>query len=94
MKSSSPLGVIRPLHAPTFGWELQRGSVILLMSDGLTEAMSPAAEQFETRRVLDSLRAAKGPPSAILESILQTARKHVAGRGFDDDLTVVCLGRD
>lgn len=94
IKSSSPLGVMRPLNAPTFGWELQKGSVVVLMSDGLTEAMSPSGEQLETRRVLDALRVASGPPAAVLESILRSARAHVTGRGFDDDLTVLCLGRD
>jgi serine phosphatase RsbU (regulator of sigma subunit) len=94
IKSSSPLGVIRPLHAPTFGWELQQGSVVVMMSDGLTEAMSPTSEQLETARVLDALRTAQGPPAAVLEAILKRARDHVGARGFDDDLTVLCVGRE
>jgi serine phosphatase RsbU (regulator of sigma subunit) len=80
LKPASPLGVVRPLRAQTFGWELARGSVVVLHSDGLTEAMSPAGEQLGTRRVL--------------EALLHGARGHVATRGFDDDLTVLCVGRE
>lgn len=94
IQTSSPLGVQRPLQAPTFGWELQRGGVVLLATDGLIEAMTPSGEQFEPRRVVDAVRATKGGPPAVLEAVLEAARKHVATRGFDDDLTVLCLGRD
>jgi serine phosphatase RsbU (regulator of sigma subunit) len=94
LKSSSPLGVKKPLSAPTFGWEIQRGTVVVLMTDGLSEAMSPAGEQFETQRVVEALRTAAGPPATVLEAILHAARAHVATRGFDDDLTVLCVGRE
>lgn len=94
IKASSPLGVVRPLKAPTFGWEISEGTVIVMMSDGLTEAMSPAGVQFEARRVIEALKAATGPPAAVLEAILHAARDHVAARGFDDDLTVLCVGRE
>jgi serine phosphatase RsbU (regulator of sigma subunit) len=94
IKSSSPLGVVRPLSAPTFGWELAKGTVVVLMSDGLTEAMTPAGEQLETKRVLDALKSAAGPPATVLEAILHAARDHVGTRGFDDDLTVLCFGRE
>lgn len=92
--TGTALGVKKPLAAETFQWTLQPGDLLLFCTDGLTEAATPAGERFDTPRLVDLLKRAEPDPKSALDSILRAARAFVAERGFDDDLTAVCLGRD
>ncbi len=94
LAGGSALGVRKRLDAQTFGWEMQRGDLLVLYSDGLSEAMSPAGEQFEVQRLIETLRTTTGEAAKALEALLKGARAFVAQRGFDDDVTAVCVSRD
>ena len=88
-----PLGVIdRPYE--TMMVPLEPGDVMLLYTDGVTEARNPGGDQYG----LDRLRAvmADGPKEveALGNAVLADVRRFAAGRPQNDDLTVVCFGRD
>lgn len=91
--AGAALGVRKKAGAPTFAWTLEPGELVVLVTDGLTEAATPAGARFETERVMDLVRRTGPDPRKALEALLKAARAFVAERGFDDDLTVLCLAR-
>jgi serine phosphatase RsbU (regulator of sigma subunit) len=92
--SGPPLGAVRDADFAATRVLLGPADVVLLFSDGVTEARSCDGEFFG----MDRLRAelAQAPPgvAAVGESILSAVRDHFAGRSQYDDITIVCLGRD
>jgi serine phosphatase RsbU (regulator of sigma subunit)/pSer/pThr/pTyr-binding forkhead associated (FHA) protein len=95
LPAGTALGIRRPLQAPTVAWTVAPGDLVLFPTDGLTEAATPAGERFESTGILTALAGVSGSdPRAALDAVLKSARAFVSTRGFDDDLTVVCLGRD
>jgi len=66
---------------------LPAGSRIVLYSDGLSEATSPAEEEYGTARIRQHFDA----ESATVESLLDDVRGFVSGSPASDDLTVVMI---
>jgi PAS domain S-box-containing protein len=92
-RTSRPLG--RQGEAPyAAGPEvvLERGDILLLVTDGIDEAMRADGECFGLERALDVVRAHKTRPLAeILEHLCQAARDFTHPEPQSDDLTVVLL---
>ncbi|HSM14457.1 MAG TPA: SpoIIE family protein phosphatase [Thermoanaerobaculia bacterium] len=93
LAAGTPLGIRHPLEAEAFEWKLQPGDVLVLVSDGLTEAATPKGERYDVPRFVATVKEAGSDPRAVRDALLKSARAWVAERGFDDDLTVLCLGR-
>jgi sigma-B regulation protein RsbU (phosphoserine phosphatase) len=70
------------------------GSVLVLYSDGLTEAAGGDGGLFGAKGVIDVLRATRSAPAgAVLARLLGAATDFTAGAGPADDLSVVILRR-
>lgn len=73
---------------------LDRGDSLVLVSDGITEAMNRERRMFG----LDGLRAAMAlgspNPTALVSSVLSEVREFVAGAPQYDDITIVAVGAD
>ena len=67
--------------------ELSAGSSLVLYSDGLSEATSPAEEEYGT----DRIRQHFDDESATVDSLLDEVRGFVSGRSASDDQTVVMI---
>jgi serine phosphatase RsbU (regulator of sigma subunit) len=75
--------------------ELRRGDVVLLYTDGATEAQDPKDDFFGVPRLQDVVRkASKGAPSGILEAIRASLLAWTKNPNMRDDLTLVALKRD
>ncbi|MBI1949432.1 MAG: PP2C family protein-serine/threonine phosphatase [Deltaproteobacteria bacterium] len=71
---------------------LAKDDVLLLFTDGITEAMSAGGEMFGEDRLRQALtRYAAQPVEQLVESIMREVRDHAAAR--TDDLTVIALKR-
>jgi serine phosphatase RsbU (regulator of sigma subunit) len=70
------------------------GDLLLLYSDGITEAENPAGQPFEEAG-LERFIAARGgeSPAALAPAILQAVESHARDSRFTDDLTVLILKR-
>ena len=70
------------------------GDLLLLYSDGITEAENPAGQPFEETG-LERLLAARGgdTPAVLAPAILQAVEAHARASRFTDDLTVLILKR-
>lgn len=71
---------------------LEKGDMVLLLSDGIPEARSPAGVEFGEERTLDLARQARGRPAAeIIQALMDGARRHSAPQAIQDDMTVVVI---
>ncbi len=69
--------------------ELSRGDMLVLYTDGVTEAFNDREEEFGEERLVESVRRHRDlPPENLLESILQEVTQF-SPRERHDDLTVI-----
>src|SRR3954466_958287 len=70
------------------------GDLLVLYSDGITEAENPAGQPFEETGLEHSLAARGGDSPAVLApAILRAVEAHARDSRFTDDLTVLILKR-
>ena len=73
---------------------LEPGDVLLIYSDGLTEAADDAGREFGTERLSQILATcADSPPAAIVARVLAEVGRWTAGTPLADDLTLVVARR-
>ncbi len=71
---------------------IQAGDVLLLYTDGVTEAESPKGEQFGQWRLEQLLARVRGlDANQILEAVVDEVLAWVAERGQNDDLTLMVV---
>ena len=73
---------------------VQAGDLLVLYSDGITEAENPAGVPFEETG-LERFLAARGgePPAVLAPALLKAVESHAADSRFTDDLTVLVVKR-
>jgi serine phosphatase RsbU (regulator of sigma subunit) len=72
--------------------DLRQGDLLVLYTDGVTEATSPSGEMFGTERLVQVVRAGRGSPSrGICRQLLEAVHEHSGRVHMDDDLTAVVL---
>ena len=89
------LGVIPDWEYEQTDIVLQVGDVVVIYSDGVTDARSPAEELYDTtdqRRLLQRVIESAGSPEDVGRSILQEIREFSLGHRQADDITLVCFG--
>jgi serine phosphatase RsbU (regulator of sigma subunit) len=75
--------------------QLNPGDVVVIYSDGVTDARSPSDELYDSQtnhRLLKRVAEASGGPEAVGRAILQDIREFSAGHSQADDITLVCFG--
>jgi serine phosphatase RsbU (regulator of sigma subunit) len=74
---------------------LAPGDVIVSFSDGVTEALSAAEEEFGDERLLASIRAHIAKPlEAMLHAVLGDVHTFCSGAPPNDDVTLVLMRYD
>jgi phosphoserine phosphatase RsbU/P len=93
--SGIPLGIMDDSDYEQSELQLNPGDVVVIYSDGVTDARSPADELYDSQtnhRLLKRVAEASGSPEAIGRAILQDIREFSAGHSQADDITLVCFG--
>ncbi len=90
--SGLPLGVLPEADYETETFQLEPGDSVMLYSDGLVEAMSPAREMYGMPRFIETASVGSSETTAFLDRVLTSCRDHVADAPQFDDTTVVCFG--
>jgi serine phosphatase RsbU (regulator of sigma subunit) len=71
---------------------LEKGDLVLLLTDGVEEARSSAGAEFGEARVLEIVRRLRTRPAGeIVRAILDEARRFGEPEGIQDDMTVVVV---
>jgi sigma-B regulation protein RsbU (phosphoserine phosphatase) len=93
-ETGPPLGVVLGHQYQSITTELGPGDMVVLFTDGVTEAMNPQNHQFGAEAVRRTLLAAPRSVPEVGEAILKALRGHASGRPQSDDIALVCFGRD
>lgn len=84
------LGDVQVSDGPTL--QLESGDLVLLLTDGIDEAMRSDGECFGTSRALEVLRQNRSRPlTELVQLLCQAARDFTAPDPQNDDLTVVLI---
>ncbi len=87
-----PIGVDADIEYESITTRITPGDMVLLYTDGITEALSPAGEQFGTERLVATVleNAHKGA-EAVRQAVCTRLKEFVAGRKQHDDQTLLVL---
>ena len=84
-----------PISFPTTEFSMDDEDILVLFTDGLTEAMNSNKEEFTKKRVAARLQEnASLTASEILKAILKDLGLFLDGKGLSDDLTLIVLKRN
>jgi sigma-B regulation protein RsbU (phosphoserine phosphatase) len=91
----TPCGVVQDEDYPEQQFQMAHGSVMLLYTDGLTEARDRHGEEFGRLRVARALEELPAEVTAqeVINAVLAARRRHTGPGRQGDDTTVVVLVR-
>lgn len=89
-----PLGLLPKREYTADSFTLEPGDLMLLYSDGVTDACTVNDEEFGLERTIETLRTARHlPASAILDALIESIDRHAAGAPQFDDITAMVVKR-
>jgi sigma-B regulation protein RsbU (phosphoserine phosphatase) len=87
-----PLGMFRDTRYYEYYLTIEPGQILLLYTDGATEANSPDGEEYGRERLVKAVRAAQDRPArAMIDFIYNDVFEWSGGRGAGDDVTFVVI---
>lgn len=72
---------------------LRPGDTMIIVTDGVDEAMNPEGELYTKERVLEFVKTAPPDPRGLGNALLADVRRHADGRPQNDDITIMTFGR-
>jgi sigma-B regulation protein RsbU (phosphoserine phosphatase) len=88
------LGVLSSIEYRQYSVNLEPGDVLVIYSDGVTEAVDPADVEFETDRLAEVVKEhIHKPASQIITAINQALVKWTKGAPAFDDVTLIVARR-
>lgn len=94
-KSNIPIGIMENVSYQDMETTIAPGDMIMLYTDGLTEAMNEEDKLFGFPRVLSTIEGAPEPgfttPQQLLDSMKQAVSQFVCGAEQSDDLTMLAI---
>ena len=86
------LGMFDEVSFPEEAILLQPGDTLVVFSDGVTDALNDAGEEFTSARLLDSLEGRHGqPPKAVLDALIGRIRDFCGDAPQTDDVTIAVM---
>ena len=92
-RTGVPLGLRSTAeYRPSNEITLDSGDILMLITDGIDETLSPDGEFFGVERVLEVVRARRGEPSrAMVDALFEAVRNFSGDLQQADDLTAVVI---
>ena len=88
-----PLGILPTLTYQTGTARLEPGEVLVLLTDGLGDAVGADNKRFEDQRVNDVIGTAAGGPQDVVDSLLAATAAFTGDRPQADDQTLLAIAR-
>ncbi|MBJ6800109.1 SpoIIE family protein phosphatase [Geomonas propionica] len=86
------LGVQRRVAFDEPAVQVEKGDLLLLYTDGITETQNPSSELFGVQRLKGVLaREHRKPSVAIIDAVLDALRAYTGNTSFDDDISMLML---
>ncbi|HET6575086.1 MAG TPA: SpoIIE family protein phosphatase [Fimbriiglobus sp.] len=97
-ESGLPLGVDPGAAYAAKICRLELGDTLVVFTDGVTDAESPAGARFQLEGMRAALRTevvigADCRPSRVGDRVIRAVQRHADGRAQSDDIALVCFGR-
>jgi serine phosphatase RsbU (regulator of sigma subunit)/pSer/pThr/pTyr-binding forkhead associated (FHA) protein len=92
-KAGFPLGVAEGIPYEATTVPLTPGDVILLCTDGVTEAKDKQDKEFGPDRTVSAIQAGPAAPQVMGPRLVNAVKQFAQGRKQHDDITVVAFGR-
>jgi serine phosphatase RsbU (regulator of sigma subunit) len=89
----APLGLVESADIRQEALQLAPGAAVVLFSDGITEAVSPASQLFGTERLARVLAASSGNAESLRTVIVEAVSAFRGSAAQSDDLTLVAIAR-
>ncbi len=86
-----PLGVLCDADFPSAGVQLQAGDALVLYTDGLEEARSPAGDFFGRTGIERALLDCAGDADCLVDTLRRRIAEHEGDAGAGDDQTVLAM---
>ena len=92
LEGGSALGLFEEAEFPLHRLQIEPEQLLMLCSDGITEANNQTQEEFGYERLLDCLsQLPQGCPDPVLRACLSAVEEFTRGAEPSDDLTVLIL---
>jgi serine phosphatase RsbU (regulator of sigma subunit) len=88
-----PLGVSEGMSFDVSRRALQPGEVVVIYTDGVSEAMNAAGDLYGLERLRKMIVESPPRPADLGAAILADVRRHAAGHPQNDDITLMVFGR-
>jgi serine phosphatase RsbU (regulator of sigma subunit) len=86
-----PVGALKDVHWDVLPLSLEAGDLVLVYSDGVTEARDSAGEVFGEERLRDVLAGLDGDPRVVVDEVTRAIDAFTAGGEPYDDITMVAV---
>jgi sigma-B regulation protein RsbU (phosphoserine phosphatase) len=84
-----PVGALKEAHWDVMPFAAQPDDLLLLYSDGLTDARTPDGEPFGDERLARILAESTGDPRGVVDEVMRAVDAFSAGSEPYDDITLV-----
>ena len=93
MEDGGPVvGLFGPAQYSQSSIRLERGDTLVLFTDGVSEAMNDADEEFDEARLIDAVRSgARMNANHLIDHIIGACDDFAAGAPQHDDMTLVVV---
>jgi serine phosphatase RsbU (regulator of sigma subunit) len=89
-----PLGLLEDSHYEPIAVRLDKGDMLILASDGATDAVNAEGRMYDEIRLRDSLcRHSSSETSGFLKSVYQDIETYIGNAQLRDDITLVAVRR-
>jgi len=89
--SGLPLGIMERGAYRTEECRLENGDLVLLYTDGFTEAEDPEGNEFGVPRVIETLKHVSGGAKEAADALFEAIHSFAEGRPLNDDATLVAV---
>jgi phosphoserine phosphatase RsbU/P len=86
-----PLGIMSEAIFSEHTFTLEPGQSLILYTDGVTEALSPSGEEFQTHGIVKALESCVGDAACVISSLRAALKRHEAGTRSRDDQAMVAV---
>ncbi len=91
VSSGLPLGIMDLGGYRSEELQLENGDLLLLYTDGFTEAENPEGEEFGLSRVIETLERTPGGAEVAADALFNAIDDYAEGRALADDATLVVV---
>jgi serine phosphatase RsbU (regulator of sigma subunit) len=90
----TPLGTVSGILYEDIPFQLNKGDMLILYTDGITESTNRHKKEFGLDGLMASIETVQSTPRDLLQEILKSMKDHRKGAKQKDDMTVICISRD